>query len=504
MTEHRFLGFTPDGRRRWAADYEALPPIAGGADPSMDDQIDASADDAYEIESPGTMNLTQVYVSLQSSATATERIWGGFRFHNGSFPAQGSTISVAYISVYIFNTTYDDANIDIYGEDGASPATFAATVYNISSRARTSEPTKVPWVADALGAGWVGSPSIVNIIQELVDAYTPTSIALILKPKTDLTKRLFVYSWNEASHVLGAKLHLEWTEGGVITLTPDPVTLPFSVPAPTVSAGAVTLEPSPVAIVTDVPLATIIRTVTLAPDPVTLPLVIAEPSLALGSVVLTPDPVTIPFAVPNHILVGGGAVVLLADPVAIPLVVVDPTLSLGAITLTPDPTAIVLAIPDSQIVAVCTLSPAPVTIPLVVPEPSIAAGISVITPSPAVATWVIPAHVLVAAGAAGFTQFGELTRLIDRSDFPSTALFYFEAIIKTQDPAHTAKARLYNITDGIVVSGSEITTTSTTTQRLRSGALTLPSGAKEYRTEFGGDGGGIYTCHAADVIVDSG
>jgi len=290
------------------------------------------------------------------------------------------------------------------------------------------------------------------------------------------------------------------------TLTPDPVALPFSVPSPTLSLGTATITPSPVAIVTDVPLVTVSSTVTLAPDPVAMPFVVAEPSLAMGAVVLTPDPVTIPFAIPNQIIVGSGAIVLLADPILMPLVVAEPTLTVGAVTLTPSPVATVFVVPASQIVAVCTLTPAPVTIPFVVPDPGIGVGICVITPSPVVATWVIPTQILIVVPPAGvsFAQFGELTRLIGPSDFPATALFYFEAIIKTSSPVKVARARLYNVTDGIAVVGSEVTTTSTTAQRLRSTALTLASGAKEYRTEFGGVAGGLYTCYAADVIVDSG
>lgn len=497
MIKPRFLGFTPDGRWRYAADYD-LPPIMGGSgDPSSDDQVDASTDDAWEHGS--YFHTTPTYISVRSSEASALRDWAGLRFHNGSFPAQGSTIDVAYIQIYIYSSSYDDPNLDIYAEDGASPPTFTTAPYNISSRTRTT--ASAAWVTNNLLTGWKQSPSIVNVIQELATDYTPTAIVLILKPREDTDKYLRFQAWDEISHVLGAKLHLEWTEGGVQTLTPDPVAAPFVTPDPTISTGAITVAASPVAISTQVPTVALSKTVTVAPDPVTLPLAVVDPTLSTGSVALAPSPVTIPLVIVAPILVAGG--LLSPAPVAISLVVVDPTI-VASIALAPSPVVLPFAVPDSQVMATITLSPASITLPFAVPEPSMAIGVSTILPTPAVTIWAIPSHVLIAAGAEGFTQFGNIIRLIAGSDFPSTALFYFEVTIRTQDPAKTAKARLYNITDGAVVAGSEVTTTSTTVVRLRSSALSLPSGAKEYRAEFGGDGSGIYTCYGADVKVDSG
>jgi hypothetical protein len=209
----RFLGLTPDGRARYAADYEAdLRAIAGGPDPSCDDQVAVSADDTYELESTGAQSLDAVSVRCIANVTADGRLWGGARFRTGPFPAQGSIIGVAYIEGYVYDDVYGYPDLDIYAEAGGSPLQFSATAFDLSSRTRTN--ASAPWVADGIGTGWKQSPSIVALIQEVVDTYTPTAIVLVLKPRTDALKVLRFRSWDYDVHALGVKLHLEWTEGG--------------------------------------------------------------------------------------------------------------------------------------------------------------------------------------------------------------------------------------------------------------------------------------------------
>lgn len=101
-------------------------------------------------------------------------------------------------------------------------------------------------------------------------------------------------------------------------------------------------------------------------------------------------------------------------------------------------------------------------------------------------------------GADTFFTFGSITHFIA---YPGTSV-YLEAILKTSDAARPTKARLYNITDAIVVAGSTISTTSLTSARIRSGSLALNATAKEYRVEFGGetDSAPTHTIYSADLI----
>ena len=84
-----------------------------------------------------------------------------------------------------------------------------------------------------------------------------------------------------------------------------------------------------------------------------------------------------------------------------------------------------------------------------------------------------------------WTQFGNIYRLHNKGDFGGTVEHTHEAILETSNAAIDARARLWNITDGVEVSGSRIATKETTPTRVRSGPLTIPAGDKEYRSEFG-------------------
>ena len=67
----------------------------------------------------------------------------------------------------------------------------------------------------------------------------------------------------------------------------------------------------------------------------------------------------------------------------------------------------------------------------------------------------------------------------------------------------SSRARLFNVTDAAEVADSEVATGNVDATRLRSAALTLPSGAKTYRIEYGGATGNVYTVFAAALLVES-
>lgn len=182
---------------------------------TIDDQVDASTDDASERVSPDYMYLDDDEVVVRAD-TGELYHYGGFRFHNGTFPSQGDTIDVAYIEVYTYNYNYDDVNANIHFELGATPATFADTSHNISGRSTTT--AFVLWDATVLGLGWIQSPSLVTPAQELIDSYSPSAVNVIAKAKTDKNARLYVRSVDFDS-ALAAKLHLEWESGGVVPPT---------------------------------------------------------------------------------------------------------------------------------------------------------------------------------------------------------------------------------------------------------------------------------------------
>lgn len=76
------------------------------------------------------------------------------------------------------------------------------------------------------------------------------------------------------------------------------------------------------------------------------------------------------------------------------------------------------------------------------------------------------------------------------SDFPDHE-FYFEMVGKVD--AGTGYWRLYNITDSEAVVGSEITSTSTIFERVRSSIITKPVGTKEFKIQHYLSGGDLAT-----------
>lgn len=82
--------------------------------------------------------------------------------------------------------------------------------------------------------------------------------------------------------------------------------------------------------------------------------------------------------------------------------------------------------------------------------------------------------------------------------------YYFEAVLRG-GAIQNAKARLYNVTDGAAVSGSEVTVTTDVFARARSGAITLPTDeAKEYKIQIRTtvDGYVIHIRAARIIVVD--
>jgi len=91
------------------------------------------------------------------------------------------------------------------------------------------------------------------------------------------------------------------------------------------------------------------------------------------------------------------------------------------------------------------------------------------------------------------------TYLFEGDKFDGTLTVYFEATIYVS--AKTAQADLYNVTDGVSVGGSLVSTTSTTPVRVRSGAITLISG-KQYRVRYRNNVAGKTTyINGAKIII---
>jgi len=98
-----------------------------------------------------------------------------------------------------------------------------------------------------------------------------------------------------------------------------------------------------------------------------------------------------------------------------------------------------------------------------------------------------------------YAKFGEIIASINPADYPTGITLKLLVVIWTSDAAKPVYARLYNVTDSAVASGSDVNSASTSPVEIISSALSLPSGAKTYRIEVGGLLGGTYYCAKAVV-----
>jgi hypothetical protein len=179
--------------------------LTGTLSGTIDVQISSDIDDAYTWE--GVLRTDRAYVWINYASSSS--IYFGLRFRNIPTPDQIITISAAYISLYTY--TYDDPNFTIYGEDTNTPeAPESGTL--LDNRTLTTAST--PWSAVNIGSAWHNSPSIIAIIQEIIDlpAWTSGDDICIIGQDTQTSYYYRVYD-RAGSSTAQAKIHIEYTIG---------------------------------------------------------------------------------------------------------------------------------------------------------------------------------------------------------------------------------------------------------------------------------------------------
>lgn len=141
------------------------------------------------------------------------------------------------------------------------------------------------------------------------------------------------------------------------------------------------------------------------------------------------------------------------------------------------------------------VSPAVVSMTATAPVVGVVAGVAVVhliavAPAVDVGGIAVPTAVIsisaITPKVLGWVDYGPVKRLVDVAHYQGES-YFFEVTLKTSDAAAPAHARLYNVTDGAAVAGSELMTNSLVGTRLRSGALTL-SASKEYKVQLSAEG----------------
>ena len=181
--------------------------------PTLDLAVAASADDAHESQGDTNFSSTAITVDPNSNTTITSRLKGGFRFILSAAIPTGSTITVAYITPNVTTNARDDPNLDIYAEQSSNPVNYSTNA-DVNNRALTA--ASAAWVATGIGSGDRQSPSIVSVIQELIDDYgglaSGAAINIIMVGRADANNNLRLRAYDDGPGTNPADLHLEWTE----------------------------------------------------------------------------------------------------------------------------------------------------------------------------------------------------------------------------------------------------------------------------------------------------
>jgi hypothetical protein len=194
-------------------------------DPTIDEQVGASADDGFVRGSTFVTTDSSNIIGYYAAAGGVCNSW--HRYTN-LVDISGTTIDVAYISQYATNSSGTTALTKITADDQQSPSAPTNTAdYN----GRTSTTAGVDWDFAPNNTNWINSSSIVTVIQELADSYSPlTTIQILWKDDgTDQGANHYhrprSYDYDVGQDAV--KLHIEYTESSAgdlsVTLTPDTV-----------------------------------------------------------------------------------------------------------------------------------------------------------------------------------------------------------------------------------------------------------------------------------------
>lgn len=171
---------------------------------TVDEQVGASTDDGTQYGS--TMDITNslVYIEFTDYLAAC-------RFTGINIPS-GATITVAYMEIYLPYAADDFFTGKVlWCENNNNPPTLTTDDNNLSDRTKTSN--SVALGEGQQGTGWKTLPSMVALIQEVVDDQGGTGDALVAILTSTTGDDLYFRSYDYSDGSLAAKIHIEYTVG---------------------------------------------------------------------------------------------------------------------------------------------------------------------------------------------------------------------------------------------------------------------------------------------------
>lgn len=318
---------------------------------TLDLTVAASADDANET-SAGDVQITQTQFNTDQTGE-----WQAARFvipNPTTGLKAGATITAAYLTMNFNDANQDEPDIVIYGEDTATPGVYVTGTGTFTISARTRTTASVDWSNANLGApGDFNSPSLVSIIQELVDSYDYSGggyMALMTTSKNGTATRDAQTQLYDGSTTLCWRLHIEFTPASSgSTITMDTLTLAGSVPNLAVAA-----------------------TVSVAMNTLTLAGSVPTMTVVSGSVAVLLDVLTLAGSVPN--LAVSAQVTVALNTLALAGSVPDLTVTPGAVAIALDTLNLAGSVPDLSITIGVFISMNTLTLAGSVPDLSVAPG----------------------------------------------------------------------------------------------------------------------------------
>ena len=372
-----------------AADY----PIE--IDTTIDEQVGANSDDAFQATTDG------MFLSSQNQLVDATTEHVGLRWTTIALDGT-ETIDLATVEVTITDATTDEPQHQIRGELSPNPGTFTTGANDIDGRNRTT--ATVQWNSTDLFASgtdvayeWgatAGDPTngadLSAIVQELIDQGSWASgnaMVMIYEQHTGSSSRdlaIRTYDYNTA---LAAKLHIEYSSGGVV-VTPAAAEAVAASVDPTVVLGSLVLAPtaaSAVALALD---PAVVNNVVYEPVAASGVILTLDPTVVLGSLLVAPGPATARAETIDPVVVLGSLVLAPSPAVAI-TTTVDPSVVLGSLTIAPAPASAVILTIDPSVVegGGLTVSPEPAFAVAEAVGPTVVLGSVTITP---VAAYAVP------------------------------------------------------------------------------------------------------------------
>jgi len=172
-------------------------------------------DDAYEDHTDANFSSTDTLIkcAANTSAATNRRYFGAFHFLLTAEIPSGATVDAAYLTIVASSTAADDPNVDISAEDSASAPDFTTNA-DVTNRTRTA--ASVQWTTMGIGTGSTNTPSIVSVIQELVDdnggLANGAGVVVFLDGRGDVNQSFGVVSLEGTGDP--AALHIEFAAGG--------------------------------------------------------------------------------------------------------------------------------------------------------------------------------------------------------------------------------------------------------------------------------------------------